>query len=250
MNLFRLRACVIVLLIAIAFGCEKDEPTSPFLTNNSIRPSDFLMDLKYTTLTIEVASMAGYEPTTAALNRLVAFLDTRLNKKGGITVNQRIIPASGKSKLDITNIRDLEKTNRTTVASGSNLTMWVVFLDAEYTDSDNTKKILGISYGATSLAVFPKSIDAYITRDMPSRYALETFVLTHETGHILGLVNNGTQMAVAHQDTEHGAHCSNTNCLMYWEAQNNVKLGDLLGEDELPILDENCLLDLRAAGGK
>lgn len=250
MSLFRLRAVVIVLLITIAFSCTKDDPTPPFVINNSVRPTDFLMDSNYKTLNVEVAWIDGYEPTTSALNRLIQFLNARLNKSGGITLTQHVVPATGKSSLDINAIRDYEKANRTSVVSGSNLTLWVMFFDGEYSESDATKKILGISYGASSLAVFPKSIDAYIRRDMASRYALETFVLTHEVGHILGLVNNGIPMTTPHQDTEHGAHCSNTQCLMYWEAQKNVNLNDLLGADNLPVLDQNCLNDLKLSGGK
>lgn len=250
MSLFRLRAVAVVLLFAIAISCNKDEATPPFVINNSVKPVDFLKEDNYTSLNVEVAWVEGYEPTQSAINHLVTFLTNRLNKSGGITITQRSMPATGRTTIDVDVLRQLENTNRKSVVSGKNLTLWIMFLDAEYSGSTDTQKVLGISYGASSLAVFQKSVFTYVKPDMPSRYALETFILTHETGHILGLVNNGTSMISPHQDTGHGAHCSDTQCLMYWKAESNLKLGDLLGDDDLPVLDANCLADLKAAGGK
>ncbi len=250
MSLQRLRGVVFLLLLVIAFSCDKEDPVSPFVVNNSVKPVDFLTNNTYTSLNIELAWVDGYEPTTSAMNHLVTFLNERLNKSGGVTVTQRTIPSAGRLTMDIDVVREVEKNNRKSVTSGKTLSMWIVFLDAEYSESTDTQKVLGVAYGASSIAVFQKSVYTYTPRDMVSRYALETFILTHETCHILGLVNNGIPMVSPHQDTEHGAHCSDTDCLMYWKAESNLKLNDLLGEDDLPVLDASCLADLKAAGGK
>ncbi|HEY1079471.1 MAG TPA: hypothetical protein VGE46_05215, partial [Bdellovibrio sp.] len=46
---------------------------------------------------------------------------------------------------------------------------------------------------------------------------VEQSTLVHEMGHALGFVNNGVTLASAHQDTAHGAHTTNPNCVMYWQ---------------------------------
>lgn len=250
MNLFKIRSFAIATLLMVAISCNKDGELPQFATNNSVHPVDFLTTNSYTTLNIEVAYVEGYQPSPTALNNLVTFLSDRLNKTGGVTITQRSMPATGRVNIDLNGIRDLERTQRKTVTSGKTLTAWIMFLDTEYSESTASSKVLGISYGASSIAVFEKSIYRYAQPDMPARGTLETVVLDHEFGHILGLVDNGTPMVTSHKDPDHGAHCSNTTCLMYWKTEENIDLTDLLGSQTYPTLDANCLADLKAAGGK
>lgn len=251
MNLFRLRAVAIVLLVVVAFSCNKDED-APVDPNNAVKPTDFLIDRNYTALNIEVAWVDGAKPTNDALNNMISFLSARINKSAGIKFSTRTIPSPGRTTVDADFLRTYEKANRTSVTSiaEKTLTMWVVFLDAEYSTSTDTEKVLGVAYGPSSLAVFSKSTYALTPYGVNSRIMLETFVLSHESGHILGLVNNGTFMLTEHQDTAHGAHCSNTECLMYWKSQSSLDLSGPLDGSSVPQLDANCLADLRAAGGK
>jgi hypothetical protein len=46
---------------------------------------------------------------------------------------------------------------------------------------------------------------------------VEQSTLVHELGHAIGLVNNGVPLVSAHQDGPHGAHCTDTSCVMYWQ---------------------------------
>jgi hypothetical protein len=250
MNLHKSRSLALAALLIFAISCNRDEAVPDFVVNNSVHPIDFLTNNTYPALNIEVAYVEGYQPSPTALNNLVSFLSQRLNKSNGVIVTQRTMPATGKASIDIDAIRSLERAQRKTVTSGKTLTAWLMFLDAEYSESTASSKVLGISYGASSIAIFEKSVYAYVQPDMPSRAILETVVVDHEFGHLLGLVDNGTPMVTPHKDTGHGSHCSNTECLMYWKTEQNINLGDLLGTDTYPTLDANCLADLRAVGGK
>lgn len=250
MNFYKLRSFAIAALIVVTISCNKDGETPQYVVNNSVHPIDFLTGNTYSTLNIEVAYVEGYQPNINTLNNLIAFLSQRLNKSGGITVTQRTMPATGRVNIDLDAIRTIERVQRTSVTSGKTLTAWIMFLDTEYTESTSTSKVLGITYGASSIAVFEKSVYAYVQPDMPSRTTLETVVLDHEFGHVLGLVGNGTPMVTPHKDPDHGSHCSNTTCLMYWKTEENINLNDILGTDTYPVLDANCLADLKAAGGK
>lgn len=77
---------------------------------------------------------------------------------------------------------------------------------------------------------------------------VEQSVMKHEVGHILGLVNLGAPMQTNHQDAEHGKHCINENCLMYWATETGNFISNLTGSSP-PQLDANCIADLRANGG-
>lgn len=74
-------------------------------------------------------------------------------------------------------------------------------------------------------------------------------MLKHELGHLLGLVNVGTPLQSGHKDDQHGKHCSNRKCLMYYvvDSKNPFRL---LLKRQLPELDQECLDDLRANGGR
>lgn len=50
-----------------------------------------------------------------------------------------------------------------------------------------------------------------------SRETVETAVLTHETGHLLGLVD--LYLATGRQDSAHPGHSSNKGSVMYWAVE-------------------------------
>jgi len=249
MNSFRLRSLAAIVLLVIAFGCDREEEVPAFVKNNTVKPVDFLSSSTFTTLNVEIGYVQGFEPKQSALNHLKTFLEERLNKTV-VKFTTHTIPATGRVSITVDAIRENEKAQRKLVTSGNELTAYIVFFDTEYSESTSTQKVLGIAYGVSSMAVFAKTADGFARSDMPARATLETFILNHEFSHILGLVNNGVPMVAPHQDTAHGAHCSNPDCLMYWQAETNVRLGDLLGPDDVPGLDASCIADLKAHGGK
>jgi hypothetical protein len=84
----------------------------------------------------------------------------------------------------------------------------------------------------------------------PNRSLLETTVITHEFGHILGLTNLGTALQSNHEDAEHPKHCIEKTCLMFWSAEIGGGIGNMVSSGSAPQLDAQCIADLRANGGK
>ena len=119
-------------------------------------------------------------------------------------------------------------------------------MDGEYSDAD----VLGIAHFNTSMVLFgPKFDEVSSGIGSLSKEGVETIVLQHEFGHILGLVNNGGDMQTNHQDNENGSHSDNDECLMYYAFRNADLFANIFG-GSTPELDANCIADLQAVGGK
>jgi len=235
----------VILIVGFVLSCKKDEKQpSPTKINA------FLSAASYDKLTVEVQSVSGNTLSAGTLSNLKAFLQQYLNKPNGIDVITSSIASPGKPVLSLEEIKAIETANRNVQHNGKNLTAYVLVVDADYAGNSGSSKVLGIAYSASSTVLFEKTIKSYSGGlAQPSVTTLETAVLNHEFGHLLGLVNNGAEMAAAHQDTPHGKHCNNANCLMYYTSETSDIVANLLGNN-IPVLDQNCINDLKLNGGK
>ena len=242
--------CSLLILTSSLFmvfvSCHKTENS----IDPKVTPNDFLSGTKYDKLIIEVNYVSGYEPTEATINSMVSFLETKINKPGGIEIQKKEISSGQTSFYTLTDIQNIEKHNRKNTISGNTLAAYILFIDKDYSLNANTQsKVLGITYGKSSIVIFENTIRQYsggITQ--PSVTRLETIVVEHEFGHLLGLTNNGSKMQVSHQDSPNGSHCSNENCLMHYSVETTDVIDNLM--NNIPTLDNNCLNDLKANGGK
>jgi hypothetical protein len=237
-----------LVVFAVAVGCDRDD--DPAIKNRSVRPADFLSDATYKSLTVEIVYVEGFQPTASTVQNLKAFLTARLNKPTGINIVQRAVPSSGATVMTADFLRELELEYRTENTGGSNITAYFYFSDADYASNSGNSKTLGVAYDYSSMAVFDKSVREFSGgAGKPSITTLQTTVIFHEFAHILGLVNNGTQMQQQHQDESHEGHCTSQDCLMYYLAETSGIAANLFG-GTVPSLDANCLADLKANGGK
>lgn len=206
---------------------------------------DLLSGSNYSYLDIEIQYMPGMQLQAESVNNLVNFLNTYLNKPGGIGVTSKEVPSIAKTTVSLDDVATFEKQYRTAYNSGNHMRAYVVVVDAGYT----TQGVIGVAYRNTSLCIFGKTVQSSSGNfGQVSRVKLETGVLDHEWGHLLGLVNNGTPMVTDHEDTQHKVHCNNKNCLMYYETETGG-LPNMMNT-ALPTLDANCISDLKGNGGK
>jgi hypothetical protein len=212
---------------------------------------DLLSSDRFKSLLVEIQYVQGYAPTQASLDSLKNFLEERLNKPNGIQiVVDAPIASNGQGRFSIQDVRSIEDSHRLYYSSGEQLAVYFLFLDGSSTSDTSSFQILGQSHRSTSMVIYEKPIQSDsggIGR--PSTSVLEATILMHEFGHILGLVNTGTEPQTQHQDTANGAHCNNQNCLMYYAVDTTDFLANLLG-GSIPQLDANCIQDLQANGGK
>jgi hypothetical protein len=240
--------------LSLFIGCSKKDssyvnnPGASDLHNKPVGTSanDILASTKYTSVKIEVQYMSGFPPDPGALNHLQSVLGTIVNKPSGVSIVTKEIAAAGNIVLNVNDLIQIEKNNRTAFTSGSQLAIYFLYTNGTYTD-DN---VLGVAYRNTSFALFGKKIqDNSGGIGQASRTKLVATVAEHEMGHLLGLVDLGSPMTTGHKDAAHGNHCSNTSCLMYYASETSDILGFLI-TGNIPSFDANCLADLHANGGQ
>lgn len=255
-----LRPWAVVLSLPLLFaasscGDGSEEPTGPGPGTDAYdhgraagaSANDILSDTDFDRLVVQVQYVEGFRPTDEALLRLEDFLNARVNKPGGVVVQlDEPLRIDTRETYSPAEVRALEAEHRTAFTEEGTLATYLLFLDGEYSESSN---VLGIAYNNTSMAIFSETIRQHSGGAFgPSHATVETAVANHEIGHLLGLVNNGSDMQTEHQDEPNGSHCDNDRCLMYYAVRTTDFIQNLVGG--IPELDQDCIDDLRANGGK
>ena len=244
-----MKAFYIILITICLTGCKKD-PTPLFDQTATVTPKDYLTDSKYTKLVIQMDYVPGYEPSANAVSHITSFLQQRIHKPSGIEITYSAIASPNKTAFTLNDIKAVEKANRRLFTHDQVISLYVFFADGEYIENTGSTQVLGLKYSSSSLVIFEKTVKNYAGGiGQPSLNTLQALITEHELGHILGLVNSGTAMVSEHQDGAHGKHCNNSNCLMYYTAETNNVIANLVGNN-IPSLDNDCISDLRANGGK
>jgi len=212
---------------------------------------DLLAEDKFRSVVVEIVYVEGFEPTTTAINNFISFLDERLYKSDGILIDKRAIASPGKDTFTTEEIVAIEDANRIKYNTADQIAVWAFFVDGKSSKDTAEGVILGTAYRNTSFVIFENTIRGLSDSPFePNRSVLETTVMSHEFGHILGLTNFGAPLQSDHEDSEHEKHCNVESCLMYWSAVSGVGLSNLVSQVKAPQLDEQCITDLRANGGK
>ena len=253
-----------IIALFLIFSCSEENSTDlidnggqPPIVDNDLNnkptgeaANDLLSNTVYSKLIVEIVYIDNFKPTTTAINNFKSFLQNRLNKSN-IEIIQRSIGAATKNTYTLADIINIEKDNRQKFTNNQEIAVFAFFANGEYSENTSNSKVLGAAYKNTSFVLFEETIQSFSTGLFaPELSVLETVVLNHEFGHILGLVNLGSTMQNNHQDTAHGKHCDNEDCLMFWTAETGEGLVDMLSGGSVPNLDANCIADLQANGGK
>lgn len=249
-----------IALLLLLTSCSKEE--DPIDNSVAVNPNtnkqqtgssanDLLSDKKFKSMVIEVVYVAGFEPSSTAINNFVNFLTARTYKPNGISVIKRSIPSPGNSPYTNEEIVSIEDANRTKYNTSDQIAVWAFFADGKSSKDTDTSVTLGTAYRNTSFVIFEQTIQALSDSPFePNRSLLETTVITHEFGHVLGLTNLGTALQSNHEDAAHPKHCAEKSCLMYWSSETGGGISNMVSAGAAPQLDAQCIADLRANGGK
>lgn len=208
--------------------------------------SELLDDNIYKFLDVEIQYITGFKPEQVTLDSLRSFFQTYLNKPWGININLKEISSVEKSGLSKDEIIVIEKEKRIRFVRQDTIAIYILFTNSVHPGN----KILGMAYRNTSAVVYGKAIRKHSSvAGRLTHQELETAVLLHEMGHLLGLVNKGSTPLSKHTDSTFHDHCNNRKCLMYHSVETK-NLSSILLKGNIPVLDPHCIEDLIANGGK
>ena len=254
------------LLIITACSKDNDPGTDPDPIDRSANllgtgdsANDILTNTTFDRLLLEIGYVTGFRPTQEAVNNLLAFLQARTFKQN-IQIQYLELPSPNQSDLSLQEVADLERDNRTAYNEGSTLAIYIYFADApsENDDPQEGTVTLGAVYRNTSMVVHEVTVRQLAQKSSQiTTEDIETATLTHEFGHLLGLVDLGTTpVNPSHEDPSAVHHCITDGCLMRAEiefgggmlkAMNKLALA---GKSAVPVLDAECIADLQANGGR
>jgi hypothetical protein len=250
---------IVALLSLVAAACGGSgggSTQAAAVPHHALQPGDLALDYvtsrEFTSLVVEVDAFEGAVPSEVALERLAEVLQERLDKPAGVEVvlSSEIPVTRRREAYRSQDIRELEAEFRDfwsgDARAPARAVIWVVYLPGAGGRTEGGDYALGLTLGASELAVFPEVI-AWTTAP-EARDAAEALVLVHEVGHLLGLVNNGIPAVDAHEDPFHPRHDVSPDCVMYHE----IETGSLGGAIDLAEIDYGygCRLDLFSVGGK
>ncbi|RZA26805.1 MAG: hypothetical protein EOP10_02410 [Proteobacteria bacterium] len=146
----------------------------------------------------------------------------------------------------------LWRANQMAAAPAGTSRFYVYFLDGYLNDQGaSNKHVIGVQIGDYPvLAIFKPVIAASSQGALVIPKFMEQSTLVHEMGHALGFVNHGVPMQGNYQDTEHGAHSTDADCVMYWlnEGASDLQkfVQKLVVEENAVLWGQNVLSDAKA----
>lgn len=265
----RFRLFLIFAGLTLFLNCSKDEDVQPRpeeqidrsanLLATGASAGDLLANTNFSNLLIEIAYVEGFRPTSTAMTSFEQFIRERTFKEN-ITIQYKSLPSPGEATLTLQEVADLETANRTAYNEDTTLAIYIYFADAPSDDDEPEQDLvtLGSVYRNTSMVIYERTVRDIANRSSNITVAdVEEAVLSHEMGHLSGLVNLGSPMITPHEDPAASNHCDIDGCLMGAEIEFGGGLMGILERRALagksqavPNLDSACLADLQANGGR
>ena len=196
-------------------------------------------------LVIEIAYVAGRRPSQQAVDHLRTILERETSKPDGV------IPTFGaelpvtRSSYSLNNLLALEQRYRRLHSNGEVATIWIAALNGDYAGGSGT---LGLAFTATAFALFEDQIqqaaNVFVSAD-----SIERSVITHEMGHLLGLVNIGYRSHYDHEDPQHPHHSKYQTSVMYWAIE-DTSIATILSGGPPDDFDQYDRADLALLRGR
>jgi len=265
MNKIHLTGALLFLFMLTIVSCEEEDDNDG---NGGTTATNESIEKLYTTvetLNIEVAYEQGAEPVTTVglfgdnvwdfteLN--IDALFTGANNTPAINYDKTIanmtsISAQGKASYTNSDLSALAAQYQVGLNNDTEATVFLVFVDGYYNSGTQVlNNVLGVNVQGTYVTAIFKSVVNDISSNESTQGDIEQATVVHEIAHAVGLVNNGVPMVVNHQDTDHGKHCTNEECLMFWEVsggQISSFVGGPLFNNNQVLFGQECLDDTRS----
>jgi len=215
----------------------------------------------YPALAMEVDYVTNFGPRTGVASELEDELPELLDKPDGVEVrlDEELAQRGSNHTWTFEELDALADETTDMQVDDETAKIHVMFVDGEYESEDDDATILGLAWRHRHIAIFKETLEESCEqRGLPGPFGrricarAEKTVWTHEVGHVIGLVDNGLEMVDDHRDAEHGKHCNNDECVMYWAQRTGDIFGRLRdrferGNESALGFDDNCRQDIETA---
>ncbi|MBI4393042.1 MAG: hypothetical protein HY556_04480 [Euryarchaeota archaeon] len=239
--------------------------TIPGLGNGGLiqrNPGDAAKDIvsgsTYSRLVVEIDYEVGGDPNSEAVNLMENRLLANTGKIDIDVVKEAGVAGKGAgAKYTFDEVNRLMQGARSRSTGGDTAVIHVLYVNGGSTTDQGSSQVLGAAYCATCIVMFKGNIRENTRSDgslpitgKPEEKLVESAVLVHEVGHIMGLVNVGTPMVTPHEDSAHKGHSISKQSVMYWEVD-STRLLTAFGLDDIPDdFDQNDKADLCGVSGR
>lgn len=241
-------------------GGSIDTGTGGSPNASAMRPEDYIRNEGFGRLVVELDTVPGLSPRAGVVTEVVARVDEVLDKPDGIViaVDETDLPSAnvngnGDGIWTFGELRQLAEEHANTPLDSGEIDIHTMWVDGIYENAN----VLGVAWGQRFVAIFAERIAQ--TCGVVGVGGLlcplaESTIWTHEIGHVIGLVDNGTPMINDHRDPEHPGHDVSDESVMYWAYEGvgvmDVLQARILGNDaEVIPWGTECLNDLAAVRG-
>lgn len=173
-----------------------------------------------TRVSLDVLAQSGATPRRATLDHLQRVLGDGSGKP--VSVVGPTALSGGSHSWSESEIRQLADSAGRAVQGGDQAVLRILFLRG---DLNGDRSVIGISVRADVMAVFSDLV-AESASPIVSGAEIEDAVSTHETGHLLGLVD--LVLHTGRQDPQHPGHSANKGSVMYWAVESDL-ISEVLG---------------------
>jgi len=162
---------------------------------------------------VDVMRQPGAEPQRGSVDRIVSVLESASGKP--VKLTDRVVPVTGEVH-SADEIRADSDRHAVAAHGNGNAVIRVLFLVGRYSDGASA---LGVAVRGDTFAVFPDQIRRAAS-PLASPSLVEAAVVTHEVGHLLGLVD--LYIDRNREDRDHPGHSSNSGSVMFWAIESDV----------------------------
>lgn len=221
---------------------------------------DYIRSDRFTGLVVEVDKAPSVPVSEFARDELALGLAPLLDKPAGVSVviDDETLPGPADGiAWTFDELRALAKERFDYVVDANTVkihTLWVS--GGYYSGGDSINAVLELAWSNRYIAMFADSITAAcLGRSFRATQILcavaQLSIWTHEVGHVLGLVNNGTSMQEPHEALDAPGHDVREDCVMfasYDRADILSALEDRIADGTTEALgfQEQCLADIAA----
>lgn len=218
-------------------------------------------------LTIDVVYESGAEPYVGTTSKGLNYWDITLQNLQALfsgrvisffvpkTLSQmRQIPSQTNATWTVAKALDLARQYRNGDSLGSSGKIFVAFVKgyAAKDDGSANTSVIGFSVtGSNVILIFKQVVQAAGTLPKgPVPKFVEQATIVHEIAHAVGFVNNGLPLTSTHHDSSHGAHCTNPDCVMYYQNEGKDDVSSFIDKftesQNAVMFDDACINDAKS----